>query len=412
MKILYDDQIFTMQKIGGISRYFYELARNSVAMGHDVKISVANTENEYLLSDKNFSVPKSNYWHFENFLPGINFRGKGRIFNIFSSAFHKNYNDFVCTNRKYSVNLLKSQNFDVFHPTYYEPYFLEHIGNKPFVLTIHDMIHEKFPEFFSLNDTTHVYKKLLAEKAAKIIAISECTKSDIIDFLHVPEKKISVIYHGFSLSDIKNENDGNQISEKISDAVKQKYFLFTGTRDNYKNFYFFIQACANVLKQNPDLFIYCTAKEFSDMEIKFFKSLGIENRVRHFFASDVELRTLYENALAFVFPSYYEGFGMPVLEAFSARCPVVLARASCFYEIAGDGALYFDAKNMNELELCLQKILTDADLCESLKQKGVEQLKKYSVKETCQKTFNVYKDVLQRDDSRFVTDQKNTGGGV
>lgn len=302
MKILYDDQIFTMQKIGGVSRYFYELARNSAAFGHDVKISVANTENEYLLSDKNFSVPKSNYWHFENFLPGINFRGKGRIFNIFSSAFHKNYNNFVCTNRKYSVNLLKAQNFDVFHPTYYEPYFLEHIGNKPFVLTIHDMIHEKFPEFFSLDDTTHVYKKLLAEKAAKIIAISECTKSDIIDFLHVPEKKISVIYHGFSLSDIKNENGGNQISEKISDAVQQKYFLFTGTRDNYKNFYFFIRACANVLKQNPDIFIYCTAQKFSENEMEFLKSLGIENRVRHFFASDAELKSLYENALVFFLP--------------------------------------------------------------------------------------------------------------
>ena len=164
MKILYDHQIFTTQKYGGISRYFYELI-SILNCEENMQTNIPlNVSNNHYLANKNLV-------NFFNFFPNKEFRGKFRL--------------MMEWNKRGVIQEIKKQNFDIFHPTYYDPYFLKYIDEKPFVLTVYDMIHEKFSDFFPQNDKTSHYKKLLVEKASRIIAISYSTKQDLIDIFGI-----------------------------------------------------------------------------------------------------------------------------------------------------------------------------------------------------------------------------------
>lgn len=170
IRVLYDYQTFHAQRFGGISRYFCEIAGHACHTTPEIAIGVSM--NQYIRhSDIKGHTP----------IPM-------RPYKIMSGWFRD-------INRKASIKAISKGDFDLFHPTYYDPYFLEALQDKPFVLTIHDMTHERFPQYFP-NDPTPSYKKLLAAKAKRIIAISECTKRDIMEYLNVPEEKIDVIYHG------------------------------------------------------------------------------------------------------------------------------------------------------------------------------------------------------------------------
>jgi len=356
MKILYDHQIFTSQKYGGISRYFYELVRefsDAQKINYEIPLLVSN--NHYI-SDKKFV-------NYVDLLPNKQFRGKHRFFNIL--------------NKPYSIIKLKQRNFDVFHPTYYDPYFLTYLGNKPFVLTVHDMIHEKFSEMFNSRDKTTEQKRILVEKATKIIAISQSTKNDLIELFGTDESKIEVVYHGNSMfpkSDIKLNFD-----------IPKKYLLFVGDRGTYKNFERFIKSVSGLLNQDKELFVLCTGgKKFKDNEMKLFKELGISKQVLQYNLDDDLLAYFYQNAIAFIFPSLYEGFGIPVLESFACECPLLCSNKSSLPEIAGDGALYFDPYNEESIKSAVLQIIDSDELRDNLVQKGRERLKDF-FKEDIQK---------------------------
>lgn len=154
-----------------------------------------------------------------------------------------------------------------------------------------------------------------------------------------------------------------------------------------------IESCADFLVEK-DLIMICTGAPFSLKEKACLKSLNISNRVIHYFASDNELFWLYNNALAFIFPSYYEGFGIPILEAFEAGTPCLLAKSSCFPEIAENAALYFDPKNKNEIISAMSEVL-DQNLSEQLIEKGKKRLTAFSWKKTAEKTTEVYKSAIR-----------------
>src|SRR5690606_18233537 len=137
---------------------------------------------------------------------------------------------------------------DLFIPTYYDIKFLEYLGDKPFVLTVYDMIHELFPDYLGHDIETVSNKKLLIEKAAKIISISESTKKDILAiYPHIPASKIEVVYLSYTLK----ENIDNSLT------LPKKYILFVGNRGLYKNFVFFFEPIASFLKQSADLYLVC-----------------------------------------------------------------------------------------------------------------------------------------------------------
>ena len=390
MKILYDYQIFTKQNYGGVSRYFYELMDNLRAHKIDIEIPINYSKNIYIKEADFLSRPLKGYTEYKDFLLGLRPKGKAKIYKLLQKLnFIKNAET---ANQKISIERLKKQNFDIFHPTYYDSYFLKYIGKKPFVLTIYDMIHETYPELFSADNKIARQKKILAQKADKIIAISENTKKDIIKFIGINEDKILVIHLGNS---INRQENNLKINTDLLKKLPEKYILFVGNRASYKNFDNFSKALIPLFKINKKLNAVCAGGgEFSDKEINFFKTFNITDKFRQYSVNDSDMTLLYKNALVFVFPSLYEGFGLPILEAFNCGCPVAASNRGSLPEIAGNAAAYFNPEDISSITDAINNIIADDGTKEKMKKNGFEQLKKFSWEKTAEKTLAVYNSIL------------------
>jgi len=397
MKILYDYQIFTKQNYGGVSRYFYELMDNLRAHKIDIEIPINYSKNIYIKEADFLSKPLKGYTEYKDFLFGLRPKGKAKIYKLLQKLnFIKNAET---ANQKISIECLKKQNFDIFHPTYYDSYFLKHIGKKPFVLTIYDMIHETYPELFSADNKIARQKKILAQKADKIIAISENTKKDIIKFIGINEDKIQVIHLG---SSINRQENNLKINTDLLKKLPEKYILFVGNRASYKNFDNFSKALIPLFKINKKLNAVCAGGgEFSDKEINFFKTFNITDKFRQYSVNDSDMTLLYKNALVFVFPSLYEGFGLPILEAFNCGCPVAASNRGSLPEIAGNAAAYFNPEDISSITDAINNIIADDGTKEKMKKNGFEQLKKFSWEKTAEKTLDVYNSILNNISTDF-----------
>jgi glycosyltransferase involved in cell wall biosynthesis len=369
LKVLYDYQIFENQNIGGISRYFSEL----IKFNSESKLSLKYSENIYLKSDyfKIFNI-QSHKISYENFLFNLRFKGKGRLYKYYNKIFQKN-------NKSISIDFLQISKFDIFHPTYYNPYFLKYLNGKPFVLTVHDMIHE----LFAVTDNVSIHdKRKLILSSNTIIAISENTKKDILHFYPELNEKIKVIHHGFSF-------------QKIDDYIKKdNYILFTGMRGGYKNFNEFVKAVAPLLLKY-DFTLICTGHPFTNEEKTLLDNMNISDRIIHEFATDEKLSELYSKACAFVFPSQYEGFGIPILEAFASNCPAILSNTSSMPEIGGDAAIYFDPYSIEDMRCQIERVITSTTLQNQLIEKGKERVKQFSWEKCAKETMQLYNNLLK-----------------
>lgn len=366
MKILYDHQIFTSQVYGGISRYFYELI-NSYNTNKDTEtiLPFMFSLNHYIKDEDNIS----DFPIFTNY----QFKGKNRLLQT--------------VNKIFSISTLTKKAFNVFHPTYYDPYFLNYLGGKPFILTVHDMIHEKFSDNFPSRDKTSEHKRILCKHASKIIAISNNTKRDLIEIFGINESKIEVVYHGNSMHFY---NIGKQKVHK-----NDTYILFVGGRGGYKNFERFIKATSILLHEYSDLHVICAGGgSFNPQEIALFKQLNLEEKVSQRNVNDEELSFLYSGAIMFVFPSLYEGFGIPLLEAFSCKCPVVCSDASSFPEIAGKAAEYFDPYDIESIYQAMKGVLSSCERREELRIAGSKQLEMFSWSKAARETQRIYSEVI------------------
>ena len=359
MNVLFDHQIFTLQKFGGISRYFVEIMKR---MPDDI-----NVNNSTLLSD-NFFLKTDAYRERKTFsIPLLKKRTKTEL--------------YLKVNDWKTLHDLREKKSDLFHPTYFNPYFLKALKT-PYVMTVHDMIYERFPDLFDKSDPTIAQKKETITRADKIIAISECTKKDVMDIYGIPAERIEVIYHGHS------------IDPKVEQPVKglpEHYLLYVGQRFHYKNFNRFLQAFAQIHAQYPEMHLICTGKKFSRNETELISRLGLSGYVSCRFVNDKELAYLYSHALCFVFPSLYEGFGIPILEAYESKCPVALSNASCFPEIAGDAARYFDPYDIDSMAATISEILSDARLRSEMIDKGLHRVKGFSWEKTALQTAALYR---------------------
>lgn len=388
MRVLFDHQIFEMQQFGGISRYFTELFKSfEVDQKINWTLALEYTNNEYLnewghTKNKFSKKPKP----YDEFLNGLNFRGKWKLFELKNKIFHSEKN--IGINHRTTKKYLTSNNYDLFHPTYYDDYFLDLISKKPFVVTAHDLIYEKFSAKYPIKDPYIKSKENLLKMASRIIAVSENTKKNLVEHYKIEPNKIEVIYLASSL----NLGANNKKPQTVE--LPEKYFLFVGNRSYYKNFTFFIEIAAKFLYEDKNLSVVCTGKAFEKDEIILLNNLGIADRVKQLFANDEELSYLYTNALAFIFPSLYEGFGIPVLEAFSCDCPVLLSNQSSLPEVGGDAAIYFNPTDQLSLHQALEKVIGDGNVREELKLKGRERLKDFSWEKTAIKTVDLYKSVL------------------
>lgn len=380
MKVLYDHQAFDMQHYGGVSNCFVQLI-SYFPQGVAYDISLLECDNFHLRDSGLIDVPPKSFPP-EKFLLNRHFLGQGILYGWYSKIFPSKTSNG--RNRLYSIEKLKQGDFDVFHPTFFDPYFLPCLNGKPFVLTVHDMI----PELFYPNDFQVKVKPLLCQKAAHIVAVSERTKQDLMRLLHVPEEKISVIYHGAPTYD-------DQVSLKpIFDG---QYILYVGQRrDSYKNFLPMLKSLAPVLQHHQDIKVVCTGPDLTKAERLFMEKVGLCNKVCHFHVNDQELQNLYAHALCFIYPSVYEGFGIPILEAYRANCPVLLNEASCFPEIAQEAAVYFHLDDQSsDLDQVMEDFLrmTDRERT-SLLERQRERLSCFSWQKSAQKLIDLYNSII------------------
>jgi len=271
----------------------------------------------------------------------------------------------MCSNRRYGIKDIKEGEFDVFHPTYYDPYFLKELGDRSFVLTIYDMIHERFSAEGG-TDRTITNKRRLAERADRIIAISESTKKDVVELLNVPASKVYVTHLAGSIAPPK---DGERPK-----SLPRRYMVQVGNRAGYKNFAFMLDALEEVFERDPDMHLVCvggvpfTAEE----RIMIERSRG-RGRIIRVSVPDDELALIFSNALVYINPSQYEGFGIPLLEAMTCGCPTLVCRVSSLPEVGGSASRYFELNDRDSFLDALTPILEDEGIRDKMRHDGQDQ---------------------------------------
>jgi glycosyltransferase involved in cell wall biosynthesis len=372
MRILIDDEAFIVQRFGGVSRIFSELI-SYFRSAQDVQIEFFNfyTENEYLLQLKLSKYPS----YFRDYHFPLKAKMVRKLSRFFSHPF--------------ILEAIREERIDLFHPSYYADYYLPLLNRHPkvkLVFTVHDLIHELMPEAKGNNRFVDMKRKNIL-RADHLVTVSESTKKDLLRlYPSVKTNNITVIPLAQSLP---------KQSIMVS-GLPEKYQLFVGERRGYKNFSLFLNAYARFSKIHPDVHLVCTGSlSFSDAEKKQMEELQITTQIIHRRCNDGELRYIYEHALMFVFPSLYEGFGIPVLEAFECKTPLLLSNTSSLPEVAGDAALYFDPSNENDLLEKMNRLCTDEVLREELIQLGTIRLKEFTWDKHIQSTLSVYRNMIK-----------------
>ena len=361
MKITFDYQIFDLQEYGGISRYIYELSKE-LAKTEEVLIVSPVYKNQYLKNAPHYlKVLGCHIRAIPNF---------GRVRSLFNFAISKAI--AICFRPQ--IN----------HETYYTNKSIA-IRNTKTVITVYDMIHERFSDQFPSTDPTRKQKEIAVKNADHIICISEQTKKDLIEFLAIEASKITVVYLGFSLSVSKSE------IKKLD--YSRPYLLYVGNRDGYKNFSNLLKAYADspTLKTNFDLICF-GGGVFNRNELQLIKSLGLAScSVRQVSGTDTVLAAHYQSASAFIYPSLYEGFGIPPLEAMSYGCPVVCSNLSSIPEVVGDAAEFFNPYDFDSIKVAIEKVVQDPEHLNSLINKGKKRLDYFSWEKCAKETLEVYK---------------------
>ncbi len=371
MKILFDHQVFWLQQYGGISRYYVELMeRLHRREDADAALALWYSENQHLLSSPLVR---------DELAPT-----KPPLFDLVKWGQKKTGKDLIgYLDHRVSKKALRKGDFDIFHPTYYYPYFLDRLAGKPFVLTVYDMTHEIMPRSFPPDNPTARHKKMLAERAERVIAISHSTKKDLVRICGIDPSKVTVVHLASSLD--------AAVRPERPEGLPERYVLFVGKRDGYKNFELFIDAMAGILAGDPTMHIVCGGGGgLTPAEQALLKAKGIEGRVRQVGVSDPVLVSLYKGAAAFVYPSLYEGFGIPILEAFDCGCPVIAADSSSFPEVAGTAGLLFDPKSSSSLREAIEKVLTDEKMRSGLVDRGHKRVKEFSWDRMTEETRAIY----------------------
>ena len=342
LRVLFDDEIFSTQFEGGVSRYFTHLVEDLPAAGVTPLLPFGLTCNRHLAGSPAFAGRR---------LP--RFAGSRSLIRA--------------VNRRRSLAALDRGGYEVWHTTWYDgravPHLRAHPG-KRLVTTVYDMTPEVMPAAIPSGvGDPHAGKQAMVEAADRVVAISAATKADLVRLTQTPAERIEVIHLGVG------EGLRWRPEWPAPAGLPEKFLLFVGKRAGYKNFLGVAPALASVLAARPDLHLVCIGGgPLGSVETAPFGDAAA--RVHQLQADDATLAWCYAHAAAFVFPSLYEGFGLPILEAFLNRCPAVLAERSCFPEIGADAALYFDPDRPETLVDQLDRLLGDAALCQRLAATG------------------------------------------
>lgn len=286
----------------------------------------------------------------------------------------------------YLGNVGGSLDVDITHNTFYLPRGLYERDSGKRVVTIHDMIPELFPKTRRRLDLLTM-KQRYVHSADQVICVSESTKRDLMKVYGPINAPVHVIHHGVS--------PHFQPGVKRDGFLPERYVLFVGHRYQYKDAEVLFRAFALVAQDDPELHLLCVGGNgLSKTEERRLMDLGIRSRVSQRFLTDEHMASAYAHAEVFVFPSRYEGFGLPALEAMAAGAPTILARASSLPEVGGDAALFFEPGAVKDLADCIRQVLGNELLRKSLVSDGLSRAQMFTWAEAAEKTASVYRDAL------------------
>jgi len=375
LKILFDHQCFSRQAVGGVSRSFFELAVAINALPNEhAEIFAPLHWNEYLAERRRSSFV-------------FGYRQTRGIFRFWNARWWLNY---ASTIAKCNLNPP-----DILHETWYSDFRYHLRAKTKIATTVHDLIYQVHPEWISDPATRSQQLRASACRSDLIFCVSEFTKNDLLNWMPTLDpSRVAVVHHGVSFLGTTDADNG--LPEDKRHMPPSPYILYVGQRaSKNKNFRTLVRAFVTSGLQT-DFSLFCFGGgPFTVDEALFFKSVGLrDDRILQFSGNDDALRIAYESAAAFVYPSTYEGFGLPLLEAMLHGCAVVSSSATCLPEIGGDACLYFDPFNEDSIKEALCKILSDSDLNSALKAKGRQRVTEFSWQKTASKTVFAYKTVL------------------
>jgi glycosyltransferase involved in cell wall biosynthesis len=364
------------EKSGGIGEYIYNLVTH---------LTDLNKESKFI-----FYVSKDDEKFWQKTMPA-NLRYK-----LFPFARNQKIKRALFQNKFWKAEE-KKEKFDVFHsPFFHVPTVIK----CPMVMTVHDLRFRRYPKsypFFRYQYIKYAFRKSI-KRCETIITVSEFTKKEILKYYRIKSTKISVIHEAIN----ENKFTPHNISLLDDDILhkyeigKDKFILSVGHLEPRKNYLNLFQAYLELKKANK---INCKLIIVGKKNYKYKQELKIINREEDIiyleFVSREVLLALYNQALCLVFPSIYEGFGFPPLEAAAMNTPSVVSNTSCIPEICGKGALYFDPFDIEDIKDKLERMFTDRKLRNEVIIKASKNLKSYSWEATARKTFKVFQSLQE-----------------
>ena len=411
MRIAFDHQAFCLQKTGGISRYYCRLAEQleQTKLADDVGIFAPLYRNQYLRELPNRLVHGYSVNDYPAKTAGLLVKANGWL----------------------AKPQIKGWKPDLVHETYFSQ---NSSAPKacPVVLTVFDMIpeleaiasQEKLGTTIDQTAELASAKRVAVQRADHIICISEHTRGDLLKLYQVSEKKVSVVYLGCEAaneqsaaanstinarSDIKSTeaisidtSTNTSTKHDTSRSIQSRpYLLYVGLREGYKNFEQLLRAIA----QAPALLAEFEVLAFgggalTTAEQQIISTLGFKpTQVRQQEGNDTALNEAYQNAAAFVYPSAYEGFGLPPLEAMARNCPVISSNTSSMPEVIGSAGEYFDPQSIDSISHAIEAVVFSKDRTQELIKLGRERVKRFTWQSCAQETRAIYQAVLNASSS-------------
>ena len=361
-KVILDNIIFNLQEYGGISNYWYNL----------LKKSLDNTCIFYF-EDKHLN---KNYYR--------------SLIELPCESIVKDKSIIPLKIKRYLSIKNIDKSYNIFHSSYYRC----SKGNIKNVITVYDFMYEKYLNKYNFKRTIHSLQKYLAiKKSNYIISISKNTLDDMLKYFpEFKNKKMRVIYLGINDDFYPVEKKNNFIIIQNHKLYYNSYFFYFGNRKGYKNFGLLIKAYSNLMKNNKNIpkLIVAGGGCFNKEEMKLLREKKVlSNTIKSKEIDNNELNLLYNYCSGFIYPSLYEGFGVPVLEAMQAGAPVICSNSSSIPEVAGEAAILVDPTDVFALEKSLFGLLDD-NTRKNLIYLGYKQSRKFSWDKMYKETLEAY----------------------
>jgi glycosyltransferase involved in cell wall biosynthesis len=367
MRIAFDQQVFLLQEFGGISRYICSLSE-ALSRCPDVEARIL--------------APL----HFNGHLTQT---PRQLVFGRRIPNVPKTFRLVQALSEYLADKALLRFNPDIVHETYYSKRSPAAIRARR-VITVYDMIAERFPAEFPGIDFTAA-KRASVLRADHVFCISRSTRRDLIDLFGVPENRTSVVYLGYDRLPV----DGGGSGDRAILAGLPPFLLYVGKRDGYKNFKGVLRSFAASTRLKKFAIVCFGGGAFSNDEHELIGALGLEpERVVQIGGGDDVLANLYRHAVAFVYPSLYEGFGIPPLEAMSLDCPVLCSDRSSIPEVVGDAGEYFDPEDVDAMRVAIESVLDSPSRQDELKRKGRARCASFSWDRCARETLDTYRSLL------------------